>query len=538
MKKLKYIILASSTVLLLGSCKKFLDVNQNPNQPTASTPELVLPNALVATAGSMVTFNDYGSWQVGMSANAGGFGGFGNQLTYNYDQNSYNGLWTTSYDNLYDYQYIINETEGEDKYSYFNAAAKIMKALVYQRLVDEYNDVPYSEALQGVDNTALAYDDAEAIYLDLYNTLDDALATINNAVEPIGFTNVLVKSDVMFDGDINKWKQLANTLKLKLLIRASGTGVFNGVTPSFDPAGFLTADAIVNPGYTKADGKQNPMWSTYHSTAASAQVQTGRSRITTIFAVAFYNGNKLSDPQRAKAIYRGATNPARNQLGITDDNVPFAPSNGPVWYSGNGSTYSFSEDPTTAVGILKGRHAGMPVMLAAESYFLQAEGRMKGIISSGPTVEELFDDGIEASFTYLYKNANGVVAANPLNLTDPAGDAAAYQADNAASYLANIDLALTDAQRLEAIITQKWIALNFIHGHEAWAEFRRTGYPTIVIGSNVATENFASVLTVATTPDKLPGRVLYPASEYQMNTENVPSGITVFGSYVFWDRRN
>ena len=538
MKKIKYLTLAFAAVVALGSCKKYLDVNQNPNNATDATPELVLPNALVATAASTVTFNEYGSWQVGMSANAGGFGGFGALLTYDYAQTQYNGLWSGSYDNLYDYQYIINQTNGDDQYSYYNAVARIMRAFVYQRLVDEYNDIPYSEALQGVTNTTPAYDNAEDIYRDLYDQLEIAIETINNAVAPIGFSNVLVKSDVMFDGDMTRWKQFANTLKLKLLVRASNTSVFSGITPSFDAAGFITDDVLVNPGYIKADGKQNPMWATFHSDAAGNQAGAGRSRIPAIFAVSFYNGNKLNDPKRALAIYRGGTDPIRNQLGITDDNVPLAPTGSPVWYSGNGSTYSYGEDPTTAVGILKGRNAGMPLMLAAESYFLQAEGRMRGYITAGLSVEELFDAGIEASFRYLYKNSSGVVASNPLGLVDPTADATTYQNANAASFLANIDLATSDEQRLEAIITQKYIALNFIHGHEAWAEFRRTGYPRIVIGSNVPSQNFASTLSTATTPDELPGRLLYPSTEFQLNPENVPQGVTVFGSYVFWDRRN
>jgi hypothetical protein len=139
----------------------------------------------------------------------------------------------------------------------------------------------------------------------------------------------------------------------------------------------------------------------------------------------------------------------------------------------------------------------------------------------------------------LYKNSLNVVASNPLNLTDPVGDAQAYQAANAGNYLANIDLATTDAQRLEAIITQKYIALNMIHGHEAWAEFRRTGYPTIDNSTPLqANETFVSILSEASTSDRLVGRVLYPATEFQLNSANVPTGITVFGSYVFWDRRN
>lgn len=546
MKKIKYLTLvASAAILGLTSCKKYLDVNNNPNQPTTGTPELVLPQALTYTASNTVAFNTYGAWQVGYTSNAGGFGGFGSQLTYNYDQNSYNNLWNGAYDNLEDYKFVLDATDGKDDYSYYNAAARIMRAYLFQLLVDEYNDIPYTEALQGSANVSPAYDDAETIYRDLYDQLEMAIETINNAQNPRSFSHSLGNADVLFNGDVARWKQFANTLKLRLLIRASGTSVFNGVTPTFDPAGFLTDDAIINPGYSNAAGKQNPAWQAYHSSFAPT-AGNARSIITTHYVVSFYNGVKLSDPKRAAAVYRGGLSPARNQTGIQAGN-PEAPANGPVWFSGNGSTFAFADNPDgsslakSAVGVLKGRNMGQPIMLAAESYFLQAEGRMRNIITSG-TVVDLFNTGVKQSFRYLYKNSLNVVAPNPLGLTDWSGDAEAYQLANAVApkpYLANIALATSDEQRLEAIITQKYIALNMIHGHEAWAEFRRTGYPVIINTTPLGQNNtFVSILSEATTPDRLVGRIFYPSSEYQLNSENVPSGITPFTSYVFWDRRN
>lgn len=551
MKTMKYISLTASfvAVLALSSCKKFLDVNKNPNSPTSGTPELVLPQALTQTAGLTVTYNTYGAWQVGYTSNAGGFGGFGSQLTYNYDQLSYNGLWTGAYNNLEDYEFVLKATEGKDEYAYYNAAARIMKAYLYQLLVDEYNSVPYSEALKGTDNTTPEYDDAKVIYKDLYNQLTQAVETINSAAHPRTFKNSLGNADVIFNDNVTRWKQLANTLKLRLLVRASATNAMTGITPSFDPAGFLTDDAIINPGYSNAAGKQNPAWQAYHSSFAPT-AGNARSIIANSYVVAFYSNFKLSDVQRARAVYRGGIAPAKNQTGVQVNN-PAAPAGGPVWFSGDGANFAFADNPDgsstakSAVGVLKGRNMGQPLITAAESYFLQAEARMKGILTTGATVTQLYDAGILASFTYLYRNSTNVIAANPLNLTNPAADAAAYKTLNATNplntkpYLTDITLATTDAQRLEAIITQKYIALNMIHGHEAWAEFRRTGYPAI---NNTTPFNqnltFVSTLTEATTVDKLVGRVLYPASEIQLNTANVPTGITVFGSYVFWDRRN
>jgi hypothetical protein len=177
MKK-SILIIATGLIVLGSSCKKYLDINQNPNIATSGTPEVVLPQALVYTASNTSTFNNYGSQLVGYSVNAGGYGGFGASVTYNFSNATFAGLWTSTYDLLEDFQYIINQTDTLPDYGYFNAAAKIMKALNYQILVDTYNDVPYTAALKGINNLTPKYDKAEDIYQDLAKVLDTAIATI------------------------------------------------------------------------------------------------------------------------------------------------------------------------------------------------------------------------------------------------------------------------------------------------------------------------------------------------------------------------
>ncbi|WP_315821992.1 SusD/RagB family nutrient-binding outer membrane lipoprotein [Paraflavitalea speifideaquila] len=213
----------------LPSCKKFLAVNTNPNSPTTIEASLVLPQAIVYTASTMgVSFHDYGSWQVGYFANAGGFGGWGNTITYEFTTNSFTGLWSSTYDNLEDYEYIISSTTGRDTFAYFNATARIMKALNYQLLADEYDQIPYEDALKGLDALTPKYDAAQDVYKKLYTDLDEAIGVINNAK----FPNALGTADVVFGGNMTKWKQLANTLKLKLRIRVSKSTVFREILPS------------------------------------------------------------------------------------------------------------------------------------------------------------------------------------------------------------------------------------------------------------------------------------------------------------------
>ena len=94
---------------------------------------------------------------------------------------------------------------------------------------------------------------------------------------------------------------------------------------------------------------------------------------------------------------------------------------------------------------------------------------------------------------------------------------------------------MSTAQKVEAIITQKYIANNFISGDEAFNEFRRTTYPTIVNGSTSGNSTFASIASISTRADKLPARILYPNTEYQLNASNVPSSVSPFTNRIFWD---
>jgi hypothetical protein len=503
------------------SCKKYLDVNTNPNSATSATPQLILPQALVNTASAINAYNTYGSQTVGYAANAGGYGGFGESITYNYTT-THTGLWATSYDNLEDYQAILDKTDGLTAYNYFNAAARIMKAYSFQLLVDAFNDVPYDEALKGGTELTPAYTDAKTIYKDLADELDKAIATINETttgVTPLGST------DVLFGGSMTKWKQFANTIKLRLLLRGNGKVTFSNSTFSSD--GFLTTDALIDPGYVRDNGKQNPAWNTwaYGYTGSAGN----KAWMPNTFIFGFYDGHTLVDSGRGKAIYYQFPATGTNRLGYENYNVPSSPT-GSFWFSG---TNRDGASNGKQVGVLKGPDAGLPAMLAAESYFLQAEGVVRGMLTGVDST--LFYNGIKASFNYIYQLPDGSIdkdtfASSTVRLSYLDS---AYRASNASSRLVNYAKATSTEQKIEAIITQKYIALNFIHGHETWNEYRRTHYPTIIAGGN-AYQTFASTVSESTRPDKLPTRIMYPTSETAYNPDNVPKGISPFTSLIFW----
>jgi hypothetical protein len=523
-----FVIIIVITALCGQSCKKYLSINTNPNQIASASPSLVLPQVIVNTSSLVSSLNDYGGQTVGYLANAGGYGGFGASWTYDYPPAQGEGYWDAGYEALENCQNIINASQSNLALNAnFDAAAKIMTAYIYQMLVDEFNDIPYSQALQGGANFTPKYDSASQIYPKLALLIDSAIAEINaNSSTATGLTSGN-GSDPLFGGNMTNWKQFGNSLKLRLIIRASAATTFSDM--SFSSDGFLQSDAVCNPGYALAQassGSQvNPSWNTWATNYAGSRV--GQAWVPAYYVYGYYDGTKLSDPGRGAAIYYGWPLDSVNQLGVTPlSNSKTSPStNGALgaWYTGTDG------DAGNAIGVLKGPNAGEPLMLLAESDFLMAEADMRGILSG--TAETDFNNGIFASFNYLYELPNLSLAPG----MNPGNDAAAYQAANSTSYLANFNLATTSAQQLEAIITQKYIALNFIHGMEAWSEYRRTGYP---VSSSTTLNNpygaFASTQSQATRPDHLPTRLPYPASEAATNAANVPQGISVYTSTIFW----
>ncbi|MES2275689.1 MAG: SusD/RagB family nutrient-binding outer membrane lipoprotein [Bacteroidota bacterium] len=570
MKKIFKTLIFLGLVASTTSCKKYLDINTSPNSLTAAAPDLILPQALVATGSLTYNFSHtYGGDLGGYIANSGGVGGYGNFWTFVFNSGDFNtnpSLWGNTYDNLQDYQFVIDNTTATGNLKYFNAVARVMKSFDFLRLVDAYGDVPYSQALKGAGNLTPVYDKAQDVYKGCITELDAAIAVMNTAPTPttvsiatnsngpidlaVYSTNstnnkLSYNSDPVKNGlDMTNWIKFANTIKLRALIRiqkadAATYGAFKASMSSLTTNNFIAADVMVNPGYLQQSGKQNPFWNGF--AYSNAGVAAKPSYLATKFVMAFYNGNKLSDDGRGKLIYRSYT--FANQLGFQSTNAALLPTtpDASAWYVGVSGGGNPTGTSATGFGVLKGFDQGIPLITAAESYFLQSEAAMIGLITGVPST--LFDQGVTASFAYLDKDHNEVVSATA---GVPATQYTNYKAanvGNAKAYLTNYTLATTDAQRLEAIITQKYIALNMINNDEGWNEYRRTLYPVSVSpsatqGSADPVLSFAPAPATITTPrsDGLAGRILYPASETSYNKANVPT-VNANTSLIFWDAR-
>ena len=519
----------SAVVFGASSCKKFLDVNTNPNSLTQATPALVLPQAIVSSAAISNTFSLSLADFSGARANAGGFGGFGAVVTYDFGTDAYSNLWTSTYDNANDYQYVIDNTSADAALVFSTSIARIMKSFAFERLVDQFNDVPYSEALKGTASLTPKYDAAPDVYKACIAELDKSITDITAGLANVSTTKITASTDPMFGGNMSLWAKFANTVKLRMLIKMANVPEYSSYTTTAFTGmnltvGFLSTDAIVNPGYVKTD-RPNPVYSSIGWTSTGTVTTT--ARIPTKWIYSFYNGGKLADTYRASVIYRGFPSTIINQMGDESSGVPAAAAAGSAWNTGDANS--------TQLGLTKGPTMGTPVLLATESEFLQAEAFARGYLAG--SAQAAFDRGITQSFTYLYKDVSNSVSATK-NVT---ADVAAYKATNIAAapkpYLVDYTLAVGFSQQLEAIITQKYIALNMISNNEAFNDFRRTEFPSIVNGSLDPVATFASRQSVSTHADKLPTRVLYPQEEFNLNPSNVPQNINKFSSLIFWDLR-
>lgn len=536
MKKINIKIWAGALLLLFAasSCQDFLDINENPNDPTSADVELVLPQAIVATASRSNSFNSYGGHFGGFIANAGGYSGFGTLLTYGLAPSDYNSLWTSSYTGpMADLNYVIDNTEGNADYAFYNAAAKIMMVVNYQMLVDAFGDIPFSEALDP-DITNPSYDDAATIYQSLIDMLDEAIALIDaNPFAPAMTAEAdplfgKLLEEVDWNTQMLEWKRYANTLKLRMYIRTNNSAGIGAMDMQFnsllDPLGegntlvsaFLSDDAVVNPGYEL--NKANPAWSTWGRNATDGLANS--SRIPTTYSFAFYNGVKILDEGRGEVNFVNFPSTPNNQLG-NEVNAPTIVA-GEVTWAGN-------ESGLTGLGILKGPAMGQPLMLLAESKFLIAEAQLNGDITGA--YQDTFYEGIEASFKYLYKDEEGKLSsAYSDNLID------AYKEDeaNEGNYLVSIEEVANEDEALEAIITQKYIAMNMITSQEAWNEYRRTGYPVTDAGGAAAFNIASSESIINNRADRLPTRIMYPSSEQALNAANYRT-IDYTTERIFWD---
>ncbi|WP_051890894.1 SusD/RagB family nutrient-binding outer membrane lipoprotein [Chryseobacterium sp. JM1] len=523
MNKLKYIISSVIVAASLTSCNDYLDINENPNSIHAEniTPELILPGAMAqsyrAQAGDMMQFGNLmmNSW-AGDVYHYGGL--YPNEFSLSaVNSQFYDGIWDNIYQNVNNFVVIEKYPNGNHAQDKYVAMAKVMKAFYMQYIVDLYGNAPYTEAFKGQNNLAPKYDKDVDIYKSLITNLDEAVALIDlddeAAVDPAG-------KDIIFGGDMAKWKAFAYTVKLRFLLRMSNvTGDLatyrNAQLSALSTAsgmgtGLMTTDVIEKPGYSSSDNdKLNPFAFNYFYNTTPAEVQNHIVITSSEHLAIALNGNVEANTTAEYQKFNGVVDPRRFRL-FTNVNYngvqkvkgvrqgatsgqPGAPTDNQSVSKLAGGNLAGSGTFANAGQLLTLANArGGVVMSLAEIKLLLAEASLRypALFTGGQTA---FNAAISASATWL-----GVTAANTNN----------YLTLIAAK--PGLGWTGTDAQKLEAIMTQKWLALTNVNPTEMYIEYNRTNLPYNPVAVNAV-------------KPRRPYRLVYPNSEFATNSANVPN---------------
>jgi hypothetical protein len=507
MKMKKIGLIVAIVGLSLTSCSDFLADNQTENKAFIDQvpPRLMLPGAQTQTFRTQaIAMNRLGT--VMTNAWAGNIyqytGPLALEFSYNFDNNSYAAIWDGLYRNVNNFQRIIETTEPNQ--GNYIAIAKIMKAHYMQYIVDLYGDAPYFEAFKGQNNLTPAYTDDAVIYKELIKELEEARAFIQNPAtgsDP-------VTTDVMLGGVMTSWEQFANTIELRILLRQSE--LTDAATVAYCASkyadleasnNFVSADVLINPGYSaSSDDQQNPFYFTNIRNAAGSTTDTNYTLFTASKHFAgVLNGTAggptagVVDGRRARLFTTvgtsGVVGVDQGQTALAGQTTSTNPTSR-IGVGVSGHVATVLPGGTVLSAVQAGSAKSGVVMLLAESKFLQAEAVQRGYLTTG-NAQALFNEGVQASFTYLGATIGGYLGAID---TKPGF-----------GWTATPD-------KVEAILTQKWIALSEIHGVENYINYTRTGYPVIpgsINGANLQ-------------PSR-PKRLIYPISEYNANSANVPN---------------
>lgn len=213
MKNIKRIILIFTAILTVVACDKdFEEINTNPNVPTTVTPDLLLSGVIRNSINDQV--NE--AWSIGnIVIQHTAKIQFVNEDRYLWGERS--GVWNSVYGNMRNVQNIISFAEkSEPVQNNYLGVALIMKSWMFSIATDTYGDIPYSEATNGKlsGNYVPRYDTQEEIY-------NGILADLERANDILGTSAEAVSGDLIYGGSVAKWKKLANSLRLRYLMRLS-----------------------------------------------------------------------------------------------------------------------------------------------------------------------------------------------------------------------------------------------------------------------------------------------------------------------------
>lgn len=528
----KILFLSVVGILCHTSCNDFDDLNTNPTKSPTTNPNNQLAYAQMMTGGDWLTMEPYnyyfssfvqhlqGEWNI---TNWGGQYRRSNPIM----SQTWNRIYGISIKNLVD---IEERTKNDPTYTNVRAVARIMKVYYSMILTDMYGDIPYFEAGKGhyEDISSPSYNKQEAIYNDFFKEMSEVEAMLNaNGGDITG--------DVIYSGNISKWKRFANSLRLRAAMRLTKVnpdktkeevivlmGLASGILTSDDDALIAYNDIF---DWETTEMRRNAM----------SQIWRGRDPYPTqCLCSTLWNFLRSNNDPRLLKIGRSYDETASasgnpfGRIDLTDEIVntrgldQFQPPNpGFFWYdkwpSGYWSTSTLkwqdkSCRPQLNNAFLKGNAPGL-LMTYAETQFLlsEAKARWGTQIPGSTTADVYYKNGVTAAMKLLSKY--GITAITDAEITT-------YL--NAHPFPTNLNA------QLKAINEQIWV-LHLTNGTEAFANWRRSGYPELK-----SSYEYGAVTIESQT---IPRRLNYPLTEASYNREAYNAALEAMGGVDSWNAR-
>lgn len=475
MRKLRHkIILGLAIPLFMMSCEDYLDINENPNNPTEVSVQLLMANASFRTGDNIMLAGNITSYYVQYLASPNAFGS-----KDIHDPQPYDGTWASLYRMMSDLTDLELQAAEEGATQYVGAA-KILKAINLGLVVDLWGDAPYSDAFLA-QSLKPVYDNDEALYAEIFQLLDDGITEMSKP----GSTQELGTDDFIYGGDVAGWIAMAHSLKARYLLHLSETS-------QFDPDAVLAEAAL---------GIQNNALNgdvSYFTAGPDVyNPWAGVARSQEALILDGWISEQLADAMNGTTF--GVVDPRMPfMFGATVDGDFIGVENG----AGRPSGVDVEGERSTLVRGTYYASDDSPVLIitAAEVKFIEAEAHLA---NNDP-------DAAYAAYLAGIRAHMDMVGVEPTARED---------------YVGHPDVSVgSGAITRDLIMKEKYVAM-FLHP-EAWNDARRFDY-----------QYQDMTLPVNHNPDlggQFIRRLMYPDSETSRNLDNVPQ-VTVLDR-IWWDQ--
>lgn len=461
------------------------------------------------------------------------FGGNGN-VDYKLNRGFCGGMYENFNLHIFNNTRRLIKTCDEKGLVDYAAIMRVVQVYALSTMTDTYGPVAYQSVLDGND-VSFYYDSQESIYNAMFALLDEAITGFKNGTSDVAN---MQQFDYWCQGNRELWVKVANQFKLRLAMRI----------------------VKANPGLAKQKAEEAVSGGVLTSADKDILIDQGLSNeLTRMFewGDCGVNANLVTilegynDPRIALYITKN-TNDVK-----VGDNVVVAKDSKYLGIRGGCNLPNKPNQWGNFSNIVCTYSTPMPVMKAAESYFLRAEGALRGW-NMGGSAKDLYEEGIrlsiknELKYKGVYAGVTSIsdeeIDAYINGTTLPADFVDPVDAQNSIKAMNTVpvkwDEGANNEQKLQRIITQKWIA-NFPLSTEAWAEYRRTGYPKLF--PNRVNSSDGTIDT-----DEQIRRLIYSEVEINTNNDELQKGIQVLnqenssskftgdigGTRVWWDKAN